>query len=128
MTTSPKDRLLAHLTRYGDVFPGWEQLPDDTHVRTDKLRHSPAAQWHQTHWEINGTTYPLGAEHEIAHHLRVSHEGTPALPSAAPHTPPWSDRLPYCRPVNVGGAPGHAGAARHRGSNLHQTYSLNVFT
>ncbi|QVQ54438.1 hypothetical protein J4H86_12645 [Spiractinospora alimapuensis] len=70
MNMPPKDRLLTELLKHGDVFMGWQQLPDGTHVRTYHLRNSPLAEWHTTHWQVENTTYPIGQEKAVANHLR----------------------------------------------------------
>lgn len=102
---------------------GWEQLPNGTHVRTYKLRHSPTAQWHQTHWKVDNTTYPIGEEKAVANRLR--HTTKNATPAAPPNPSSGADtptKPPTTHPQHRSG---HK-KARHAKRDLLKNFSRAV--
>lgn len=58
MNAYPPDRLLAQLTRHGDVFYTSHTDPSGHLVQNFSLFDSPTAEWHTTHWKVNDRTYP----------------------------------------------------------------------
>ncbi|QVQ51068.1 hypothetical protein J4H86_19810 [Spiractinospora alimapuensis] len=76
MNMPPKDRLLNELLKHGDVYMGWQQLPNGTHIRTYHLHNSPLAEWHGDHWRVADAVYPLGSEDQVALRLATHNHPT----------------------------------------------------